>query len=184
MGILAALDPYLTAIKLGATAFACVALFGSGWHVRGRLDDAEANKVALVTLQAKEKLINDNDALVEKERAEFEANNRKVAYDNQHALDGVRAELDKMRASVRLAGGLRVSAAICDGVKTTGETPGTGGSDARAAATVALPERITEKLLADAALADEVLETARSCQAFILSNGLVPAMPDIVATEK
>jgi len=50
--VIPALLPYTAALRVGVVVVACAALFGAGWHTKGRLAEAELAKVKAAHAQA------------------------------------------------------------------------------------------------------------------------------------
>lgn len=113
--------------------------------------------------------------------------NLKNTTEHEKALKKVHADLAAARAESKRLGGLRIPAPVtsCPGTGfkqgTAGtQTTGAGPHYEEAAATIALPEAIEDSLWSTVGQADEVLEQARSCQAWIIDNGFYeknPAVP-------
>lgn len=102
--------------------------------------------------------------------------NLKNTENHETALQSVRADLLAERAKSRLNGGLRIPAPVCPsrgpikGIAST-QTTGAGERDEEAPTTIELPEAVTASLWSIVGDADEVVEQARACQAWIIDNG-------------
>jgi hypothetical protein len=126
--------------------------------------DASTLKIA----QDQNRLLQDNAKnmadLVEKQKAATLA----VEEDHAKAIDAIRQKYDSDIAAVRAAGGLRLPRSVCSSPGT--QATGTGGSHEDPAATIVLPATTTDDLFDFARQADEVTETARTCQNWIRAN--------------
>lgn len=134
--------------------------------------------------QEREKKFTDAEILLRKEHGKkvaklvelHQQSNLKNTYDHENALDKVRTELAAARAESRRLGGLRIAvpASACRGPEqgsTGAQTAGASQRDEATTLTIALPERVEANLWSIAGQADEVLEQARACQAWITANG-------------
>lgn len=99
-----------------------------------------------------------------------EANARKASAQHEQAISDLTKQYDAARAAVRAAGGLRIPATVCPG-SGADQGAGAGRSDDAPAATVALPERVTEDLFLLTKRADELSEQLRSLQFWVKTNG-------------
>lgn len=98
---------------------------------------------------------------------------RKASADHEKAISDLTRQYDAARASIRAAGGLRVSRAICAGPNDGAATaPSAGGPDDAAAGTVALPPETERRLLELSQEADTLAERLRALQAWVKGAGL------------
>lgn len=183
----AALGAYATLAKIGLVILVFALL---GWFVHeydARLIE-QGHKAGMAEVQAQwnaeksARVVAEAKALDEREKenakqlAADTAAKEKEEQDHENAIASLNQKLDAARASVRTAGGLRVSSAICanrgsEGSAGAPETSSPGGSDSATAGTVALPDAVTDDLLDLAHEADAVTEQARSCKAFVIDHG-------------
>ena len=130
---------------------------------------------------AREKKFSDAELLLRKEHSKemaeltrtHQQTNRKNTHDHETILEKVHTDLAAARAESRRLGGLRipVSTPSCRDARALAEASSTGQRDEEVATTVALPERIEADLWTVVGLADEIVEQARACQAWIVDNG-------------
>jgi hypothetical protein len=99
--------------------------------------------------------------------------NLKNHHDHETALTKVRVDLTAARAESKRLGGLRIAVPSCPGDRTwaIAQATSTSQRDEATTTTIALPERIEEDLWTVVGHADEIVEQARACQAWIRDNG-------------
>lgn len=119
----------------------------------------ESEKAAILTRIEENRLA--------KERDEAERQKLKKGYANEIAK--IRADHARDAAT-----GLHVDASICSGFAGSGQAESAGGSNARAAATVLLPEPTERDLRALMKEADTIVAGCRVGQEFVRVNGMAP----------
>ena len=162
------MNPYT--ILAGLVLLVAVALGGS--HIGHKLEREKWQAKEIATAAAVQKdLIAEHDKYVRLQDFN-QAVARKVSADHEQAILALTAQYDAARAAIRAAGGLRVSRAICaDPHATAAQGPGAGRSDDASAATVELPDRVTQDLLSLTMRADELAERLRALQAWVKASG-------------
>ncbi len=157
------MNPYLI---IGALVGA-IALFCGGFAGGVRYEAGIAAKRDLARERAQSEavlaVVAENEAI----QKSNEAKARKVSKSHADELATIRAQFNADRA-----GGLRVTAAVCDAVTFKADTPGSAGTNGAAAGTVVLPESLERNLWQLTREADEVTAKARALQDFIRENGL------------
>lgn len=156
--------------KIGAVAALILGLYGIGHHngekaVQARWDGDKAVRAA-----SQAKLVEDHAKEIERLREEQDTTNRRVSTDHEDALQKLGKKYDRDVAAVAARGGLRISSSICAAATTT-ETASNSGHHEDTAGTVQLPDDITNNLFSEAKRADEIVEQARACQAWVHENG-------------
>jgi hypothetical protein len=149
-----------------------IAVAFSGSHVGRKLERStwQAKEIATAATVQKD-LIAAQDRYVRLNNFN-QATARKASADHEQAIAALTAQYDAARAAIRAAGGLRISRSICaDPHATTAQGASAGRSNESAAATVALPDRVTEDLLSLTKEADELADRLRALQAWARASG-------------
>lgn len=155
--------PYLAVL-------AAVALFAAAIYHKAYSAGADTERNAAMARDAARQLAEQaaiakrhrENALTQERHAKA---NLESAIAHEHADRAIDLENARLRADLRRSGGLRIPApASCGGLASQAETPADGQPAASTAATIALPDQITDDLLAFAAEADKVVEQARAMQ--------------------
>lgn len=164
--------------RIIATLAALVALIaaGVGIHVHGvgqgkKIERAEWQDKEIQRQQAQNKLLLRHAEDMARTQLENDVKNRKVSNDYEQKLDNLRKLGAADRAAVDLAGGLRVSRAICDGFAADAKTASAIFGHEALARTVRLPLETEDDLWRLADDADEIVEQARACQNWIKQHG-------------
>lgn len=105
--------------------------------------------------------------------------NLKNTEDHEAILEKVHADLAAARAESKRLGGLRISAAACPRSNPWAGAQAASASqrDEETSTTIALPEAVETRLWTIVGEADEILEQARACQAWIIDNGFYGKIP-------
>lgn len=168
--MLAFLLPYLPRIVLAGLVMTTLAgLLGLAHHAvyQSGYDTAAAEcevRAAAEAVARKHQI----DGLVELSNQATEASE----HDHAKTLSELKRREAALRAAVAAAGGLRIPASVCPSNGLSTAAAGAGLDPGAAAATVALPRNLEENLFAAAIEADDVAETARACQAWVIGQGL------------
>lgn len=171
-------------VALGAVIVLLMAGFGIHRHgvTQGKtLERAVWLNVDALRKDAQLKLVLAHDADMAAERAKNFSNNLKVSEDHEASLTKLRADRAADRSDADRRGGLRIPApsARCDRPVAGPEATGDSRRDEAPPATVRLPPAIENDLWAITDDADEVVEQARACQAWIRKHGFYgPATVD------
>lgn len=160
----------LLVCKIGLVGALLLAVYVFGHHEGAKAVQADWDSDKAMRLVSEIKLKDDHAKEVMRLIAEHDATNVKVSTDHDQALQDIKTKYAADVAAVAKSGGLRITSSICPAATVT-EATSNGGHHDQPAATVALPEQITNDLLSLAREADETLEQARACQAWIRQNG-------------
>lgn len=161
------LEPYLGFLKAAAVIAAVIALFGAGHHfgaqgVRADWAKETAERKTAENRAVFERLRN-NERQIEQDRI----NSQRIAKEKKDAID-------KVRADIARAPGLRVGPGICSGFASAAQAGGAGSGDGADSRTRLVPEEIRRDIDALKLEVELAFAAGRAAQEFIRSNGMAP----------
>jgi hypothetical protein len=150
-----------------AGALALVIGFGGGWTANGwRLNAAHDAETA-------ERKQAENIAILQRVKNNERAVEQNVI-DNRRITKEKNDAIDKVRADIASAPGLRVGSAICGGPAAGTEANSTGGGDGENTGGRVVREDVRRDIDAMKLEVENAFAAGRACQAFVRSKGMAP----------